>query len=202
MAAQTKFMIATGFAVAGLSFIGAGAGATFTTQVSADTQITSGGLGLSLDGKTGSDVSLDMGENISSQFAPITRDLQLKNIGTLDMASTYLKVTATGCDGGVDAPLVQALEVTLTDVTNELEVYDGALCSLVRTVAGASTLDPQGFITPQAHAGVGGQLPRPLGVGRSRTYRIVIQSKGTEGLPTAAQSTKTSVNLVFSGFDI
>jgi hypothetical protein len=201
MAAQNKFMIAAGFAVAGLSFIGAGAGATFTTQVSATTQITSGGLGLSLDGRTGSDVTLDMGDNISSQFAPITRDLLLKNIGTLDMASTYLKVTATGCQGGDDAPLVQALQIKLTDVTNELEVYDGPLCSLVGSVSDGSTLAVQGFITPRAHAGVGGQLPRVLGVGKSKLYRVVIQSKSTDGLPTAAQSTKTAVNLVFSGFD-
>jgi hypothetical protein len=201
MAARTKFMIAAGFAVAGLSLIGAGAGATFTTEVSANTQITSGGVGLSLDGRTGSDVTLDMGDNISSQFAPITRDLMLKNVGTLDMTSTYLRVTASGCHEGVDAPLVQALQVKLTDVTDELEIYDGPLCSLVGSVSDASTVAAQGFITPRRHAGVGGQLPRPLVVGRSRLYRIVVQSKGTDGLPTAAQSSKTSAKLVFSGFD-
>jgi len=201
MAAHTKLMIGAGFAIAGLGLIGAGAGATFTAQVSAETTISSGGLGLSLNGESGSDVHLDVdGKSISSHFKPISKNLRLKNTGTLDMASTFLSVTATGCDGGKGSPLAKALHVRLTDVTHDKRVYDGDLCSLAKSVRGRGS--DQGFITPAAHAGVGHQLPRALRAGESTLYRIVIQPKDVkEGLPSAAQHTKTSVRLIFSGFD-
>jgi hypothetical protein len=75
-----------------------------------------------------------VGTKISSHFTPISKDLRLKNTGTLDMASTFLDVTATGCDGSNGAPLAKALHVRLTDETNDDVVYDGTLCSLVRSV--------------------------------------------------------------------
>jgi hypothetical protein len=75
-------------------------------------------------------------------------------------------------------------------------VYDGDLCSF------ASSLDGSGFISPPAHAGVGGQLPHPLGAGDTITYHVVIQpSDAALGLPPAAQNTSTTVSFVFSGFD-
>jgi hypothetical protein len=198
MAVPPKLMISAGLAVAGLGLVGAGAGATFTAQVSTDTQISTGGVGLSLNDKTGSNLRLDVnGQNLSSHFAPISTDLRLKNTGTVDLASDFLSVTATGCDGGSGAALAQALDARVTDVTNgDIVVYDGALCSF------ASSLDGKGFITPPAHSGVGGQLPHPLGAGETILYRLVIQPHDAQqGLPTAAQTTSTSVSLIFSGFD-
>ena len=94
--------------------------------------------------------------------------------------------------------------MTFTDVTNNKLVYAGSLCSLTRSVSGqdAGSNDEQGFLTPPAHHNVGGQLPSSLGAGTSILYEIVVQPKDAEqGLPTAAQYTKTSVNLVFTGFD-
>jgi len=205
MAVHSKLMIGAGIAIAGLGLIGAGAGATFTAQVAASTTITTGGVGLSLNDESGSDLNLDIdGKNLDSHFAPITKDLVLKNTGTLDMASTFLKVTADGCDGGKSAPLAEALRVKLTDKTNDKLVYDGSLCSLVRSVSGndVSSKKDQGFITPPAHADVGGQLPYSLGADKTIHYKLVIEPKDAEqGLPTAAQDQSTSVNLVFSGFD-
>jgi hypothetical protein len=205
MAVHPKLMIGAGVVVAGLGLIGAGAGATFTAQVAGSTTITSGGVGPSLNGGTGSDLHVGLdGRNISSHFAPITKDLRLKNTGTLDMPSTYLSLTATGCDGGQGAALAKALHVRLTEVTGHDDevvygdkvIYDGALCSF------AGSIDGKGFITPRAHAGVGGQLTHALGAGKSIDYRLVIQPGDAEqGLPPEAQFMKTSFTLVFSGFD-
>ena len=69
MAARPKLMIGVGIAIAGLGLIGAGAGATFTAQVSGSSLIRSGGVGLSLNGETGSDLRLEVdGKNVSSHF--------------------------------------------------------------------------------------------------------------------------------------
>jgi hypothetical protein len=204
MAVRPKLLIGAGIAVAGLGLIGAGAGATFTTQVSADTSITSGALGLSLNGDTGSTLLVGVdGSNLGSHFAPISRDLLLKNTGTLDMASTFLGVSASGCDGGKGEALAEALHVRLTDETDESKlIYDGSLCSLASDRILASSRGSQGFITPPAHLDVGGQLPETLAAGKSIHYRLVIQPDDAEhGLPSAAQHSRTSVNLVFSGFD-
>jgi hypothetical protein len=204
MAVRSKLLIGAGIAVAGLGLIGAGAGATFTTQVSADTSITSGDLGLSLNGDTESTLLVGVdGSNLGSHFAPIRRDLVLKNTGTLDMASTFLRVSATGCDGGRGEALAEALHVRLTEETNESKlIFDGSLCSLASDRTLATSRGGQGFITPPAHGGVGGQLPETLASGRSIHYRLVIQPDDSEqGLPSAAQHSRTSVNLVFSGFD-
>jgi len=122
----------------------------------------------------------------------------LKNTGTLDIASTYLSLTADGCDGGKGADLAHALCVRLKEVSNcaEKVVYDGTLCSMATSNSG------QGFTYPPAHAGVGGQLPDVLGAGKSAHYLLVIQPNDAEqGLPTAAQDARTTVSLVFSGFD-
>jgi len=204
MAVHPKLMIAAGIAIAGLGLIGAGAGATFTAQVSTTTEIRTGGIGLSLNDKTGSDLSLDVdGKDIGSHFTPITQDLRLKNTGTLDMASTFLDVTATGCSGGGDAPLAEALHVTFTDVTNGKQIYAGSLCSLSRGVSGhgAGIKHEQGFTSSPAHDNVGDQLSNSLGGGKSILYRIVLEPKDATGLPDAAQYTKTSVHLAFTGFD-
>jgi Camelysin metallo-endopeptidase len=205
MATHTKLMIGAGIAIAGLGFIGAGAGATFTAQGSATTVIRTGGIGFSLNDKTGSDLGLDVdGTKIGSHFAPISTDLRLKNTGTLDMASTFLDVSATGCDGGEGAALAKALQVTFTDVTNGRQVYTGSLCSLSHNVSGqdASSKNEQGFITPPAHANVGSQLPYSLGAGEAIHYQIAIQpSDAVQGLPTAAQYSKATVHIVFTGFD-
>ena len=204
MAVRPKLMIGAGIAVAGLGLIGAGAGATFTTQVSGSTSISSGDLGLSLNGQSQSSLLVGVdGNNLNSHFTPISRDLVLKNTGTLDMASTFLRVTATGCDGGEGQVLAQALRVRLTDETNDGSViYEGPLCSLASNTTLAISKGAQGFTTPPAHAGVGGQLPQRLQVGKSIHYRLVIQpDDAAQGLPSAAQNCATSVNLVFSGFD-
>jgi Camelysin metallo-endopeptidase len=207
MSVHPKLMIVAGIAIAGLGLIGAGAGATFTAQVSATTEIRTGGIGLSLNDKTGSDVSLDVdGKDIGSHFAPITKDLRLKNTGTLDMASTFLNLSATGCRGGEGAPLAEALQVTFTDETNgkHKQIYSGSLCSLSRSVSeqDASSENEQGFLTPPAHPNVGSQLPDLLRAGQSIPYRIVIQPRDAEqGLPTAAQFTKATISIVFTGFD-
>jgi len=204
MAVRPKLLIGAGIAVAGLGLIGAGAGATFTTQVSASTSISSGELGLSLNGDTKSTLLVGVdGSNLGSHFTPVSRDLELKNTGTLDLASTFLKVTATGCDGGKGAAFAEALRVRLTDETNDGKlIYDGPLCSLDSDKDLAGDRDGNGFITPPAHTEVGGQLPHTLRAGESIHYRLVIQPDDSEqGLPTSAQDSRTSVSLVFSGFD-
>lgn len=206
MGVRPKLMIGAGFAVAGLGLIGAGAGATFTTQVSVDTSITSGGVGLSLNGETGSDAFLGLdGKNLGSHFAPISKDLLLRNTGTLDLASTFLNVTVTGCEGDEGAPLARALHVRLTDETNDDVIYDGPLCSLARSVKGqgaAKGESEQGFTNPRQHPDVGGQLPHSLDADAAIRYRLVIRPNDTrEGLPHEAQRAHTSVKLVFTGFD-
>ena len=206
MAVRPKLMMSVGIAIAGLGLVGAGAGATFTAQVAASTEISSGGVGLSLNNQTGSDLHLRMdGKNLGPHFTPIRQDLVLKNTGTLDMPSTYLSLTADGCDGGNGAVLAQALHVRLTEVSRSHDkvshnvdkvIYDGALCSMAKTKSG------QGFTYPPAHTGAGGQLPSALHADETAHYLLVIQPDNAEqGLPTGAQKTSTSVSLVFSGFD-
>lgn len=204
MAVSSKLLIGAGIAIAGLGLIGAGAGATFTTQVAGNTSISTGGLGLSLNGQSESALLVGVdGEHLSSHFAPISRDLVLKNTGTLNMASTFLQVTATGCDGDKGKALTEALHVRLTDESNDGKlIYDGSLCSLASEKALTKDESGQGFTTPPAHEGVGGQLPHTLAAGKSNHYRLVIRADDAErGLPSAAQNSRTSVNLVFSGFD-
>jgi|GEM_PF-4077885 len=197
MSVHPKLMIGAGIAIAGLGLIGAGAGATYTAQVSTNTSISTGGIGLSLNGQTGSALRLGVdAKNLGPHFTPISKDLLLKNTGTLDLASDYLSVTATGCDGGTGAALAKALQVRLTDVTHNMQVYDGALCSLADSPSG------QGFTTPPVHTGVGGQLPHQLGAGASILYQVVIQPTDTAaGLPAAAQNSSTTVSFAFTGFD-
>lgn len=180
MAIRPKLLMGAGIAVAGLGLIGAGAGATFTAQVGGSTSITTGDVGLSLNGRTSDDLRLEVdGSNLNTHFAPISKDLRLKNTGTLDLASTELDLTATGCDGGEDAALAHSLRVTVTDVTHARQVYDGALC-----------------------AADGRPLPRPLPAGGSTLYRLVLQpSDAAQGLPSAAQSSSTTLNVDFTGSD-
>jgi len=205
MSIRPKLLVSAGIAIAGLGLVGAGAGATFTAQVAEDTTILSGGVGLSLNGQTGSGVQVQLnGNDLGSHFTPISKDLLLKNTGTLDLASTFLSITATGCDGGKGAPLAQALDVTLTDETNHRKLYDGDLCSMDDSVTGhgASGEKDHGFVSRPTHPGVGGQLPRKLLTDEAISYRVVIKpSDGVDGLPPQAQYTRTSVKLVFTGFD-
>jgi hypothetical protein len=148
--------------------------------VAGSTSITTGSTGLSLDGGSGQDLRLDLdGSNLGTHFTPISKDLRLKNTGTLDLASTHLDLTATGCDGGDDAPLARSLRVTVTDATHSRQVYDGALCSAD-----------------------GEQLPHPLQAGDSILYELVLQpSDPDQGLSPAAQDSRTSLRVVFSGSD-
>jgi hypothetical protein len=180
MSVPPKLLMGAGIAVAGLGLIGAGAGATFTAQVAGSTSVTTGTIGLSLNGRTGSDLDLDLdGSNLETHFAPLTQDLHLKNTGTLDIASTQLDLTATGCDGGDDAALARALRVTITDATHSRQVYDGALCS-----AGDQ------------------QLAQPIQAGGSILYQVALQpSDADQGLPPAALDSRTSVRVVFTGSD-
>jgi Camelysin metallo-endopeptidase len=175
-----KLMMGAGIAVAGLGLIGAGAGATFTAQVAGSTTVTTGDIGLSLNGRTGDDLQFAVaGSNLGTHFAPIRKELRLQNTGSLDLASTQLDVTATGCDGGDDAPLARSLRITVTDVTHSRQVYAGALCS-----------------------GAGEQPPHPLGAGGSILYELVLQpSDAEQGLSPAALDSRTSVRIVFTGTD-
>lgn len=205
MVVHSKLIIGAGIAVAGLGLISAGAGATFTAQVGTNTIVTSGGLGLSLNGKAGSDLQMGLdATDLGPHFKPISTDLLLKNTGTLRMVSNFLDVSVPDCDGGVGAVLAQNLHVSLTDVTDNKPVYDGALCSLVSSVGdgAVASASQQGFILPRAHANVGGELPRALGAGKSILYRFVLEpGDTTAGLPSTAQNTSTSVTLAFTGFD-
>jgi len=214
MVVRPKLMMGIGIAVAGLGLIGAGAGATFTAQVAASSEISSGGVGLSLNDETGSDLHLELdGKNLGSHFTPISQDLVLKNTGTLDMASTFLKVTATGCEGGKDSKgsaLAHSLNVRLTELSKDRTelsnkrtvIFDGNLCSLADDKKITRHQGAQGFFTPPTHENVGGQLPDGLLKGDSAEYRLVIQPDDrTKGLPNNAQRTSTTVNLIFTGFD-
>jgi hypothetical protein len=201
--------MSAGIAIAGLGLIGAGAGATFTTQVSASSEIRSGGVGLSLNGKTGTDQHLKLdGQNLGSHFAPITKDLALKNIGTLNLASTYLSIKATGCDGNDGEALAKALHVRLTagasrddKSTNHVDkvIYDGDLCSMDKYKGDKGD---NGDTAAPPDTEVGLQLPGELNAGETTQYLLVIEPSDAEkGLPTDAQSTSTTVSLTFTGFD-
>jgi hypothetical protein len=210
---HAKLMVGAGIAVAGLGLIGAGAGATFTAQVGATTTITTGGLGLSLNGLTGSDLQLPVdSSSLGSHFKPISTKLLLKNTGTLDMASSFLDVSDADCDGGANQPLARALHARLTDGSDHKVVYAGSLCALAGALkassAGAAAAEEttrageQGFICPPAHLNVGGQLPMGLGAGKSTLYRFVLEpGDGKQGLPPTVQDMRTSVKLIFRGFD-
>ena len=88
MAVRPKLMMGVGIAIAGLGLIGAGAGATFTSQVSASSQINSGGVGLSLNGQSGSNLQLGLvGKDLGSHFTPISQDLVLKNTGLMAIST-------------------------------------------------------------------------------------------------------------------
>ncbi len=197
MTISPKLMMGAGIAVAGLGLIGAGAGATFSAQVGGSTSITTGDIGLSLNGRAGRDLHLDVdGSNLGTHFAPISQDLRLENTGTLDIASTYLDLTATGCDGGNGAALARSLRVTVTDVTHAVQVYDGALCSAARVAS------PPGDTGPRARSADGGELPHALQAGDSILYELVLQpSNAEQGLSPAAQNSRTSVTVVFTGYD-
>lgn len=196
MTVRPKLLMGAGIAVAGLGLIGAGAGATFTAQVAGSTSVSTGGLGLSLNGRAGL-VHLEVdGSNLDSHFAPISRDLHLKNTGTLDMASTYLNLTAAGCDGGKGATLARSLRATVTDETHSRQVYDGPLCSA------DGDLPPGEGSGPHAHAPDGRQLPYALHAGESVLYELVLQpTDADQGLSPAAQNSHTTVRVVFTGYD-
>lgn len=195
MTVPPKLLMAVGIAVAGLGLIGAGAGATFTAQVAGSTTVTTGDVGLSLNGRTGQHVDLDVdGTNLGSHFAPISRDLRLKNTGTLDLASTYLELTAAGCDQGNGETLARSLRATVTDVTHSEQVYDGPLCS-----AGGDLSTPG---SSGAHSTDGRLLPYALHAGESTLYQLVLQpSDAEDGLSPAAQNAHTIVRVAFTGYD-
>jgi hypothetical protein len=197
MTVSPKLWMAAGIAVAGLGLIGAGAGATFTAQVGGSASITTGAVGLSLNGRTGQDLQLGVdGSNLGTHFAPLNKDLLLKNTGSLDITSTYLDLTATGCDGGTGAALARSLRVTVTDVTHSRQVYDGALC------AASSDLSSPRKNDARAHAAEGGQRPQALDAGDSVLYDLVLQPIDADlGLSTAAQDSHTSVKVAFTGYD-
>jgi hypothetical protein len=184
MAVPAKLMMCAGLAFAGLGLIGAGAGATFTAQVGGTTKVTTGAVGISLNGSTGTDLDLRLdGKDLAPHFDPITEDLRLKNTGTLDLASTYVAVSATGCEGGDDAPLARALHVRVVDATHGGEVYDGPLCSF-------------------DHKDAGRPLQHELHDGQSILYRLELTPDDTaDGLPAAAQGSHTAVKVVFTGSD-
>ncbi len=193
MAVPAKLMMCAGLAFAGLGLIGAGAGATFTAQVGGSTAVSTGDVGMSLNGSTGSDVELHMdGKDLGTHFASIGKDLRLKNTGTLDLASTYLAVSAPGCDGGHDAPLAHALHVQVSDVTHGGQVYDGPLCSFAPGDAGR-----RGGVNPGSR-----RLRHAPGPGDSILYRLEITPDDpVAGLPESAQDSHTSVKVVFTGTD-
>jgi hypothetical protein len=94
------------------------------------------------------------------------------------------------------APLARSLRVTVTDVTNSSQVYDGALCSA------ASALSSPGDTDPRTHSAEGGRLLRTLPAGESILYELVLQpNDADQGLSPAAQNSHTSVKVVFTGYD-
>ena len=197
MGVSPKLMMTAGIAIAGLGLIGAGAGATFTAQVGGSTSVTTGSTGLSLNGGTGDHVDLDVdGDNLGSHFTPISKDLHLKNTGTLDLASTYLDLTTAGCDQGRGDTLARSLRATVTDVTHSRPVYDGPLCS-----AGGNR-QADGGTNARAHSADGRLLPYSTHAGESIRYRLVLQPSDSEnGLSPAAQNAHTFVRVAFTGYD-
>lgn len=199
MSAGPRLMVAVGLACAGLGLVGAGAGATFTAQVSGTMTVTSGTVGLSLNGQSGSDVELDLdGQELGPHFASISEDLVLANTGTLDLARTSLSLTSPECGerdatgdagpgrGGGDGPgddgaLARALHVTMTDLTHGVTEYDGPLC--------AAALADRGL----------GHAPA---VGESIHYQLVLRAEDeVRGLPPAARHAEAGLRITFTGFD-
>jgi hypothetical protein len=199
MAIATKLMVSAGLACAGLGLVGAGAGATFTAQVSGSTTVTSGGVGLSLNGRTGSDVQLDVdADNLGSHFDSVTADLRLKNTGTLDLVRTYLTLASPQCGpgdhgdlGGGNNALAHALHVTLTDLTHHVTEYDGPLCAF------AAHRDHSAGAVEGAQA-----LTDAPTVGETIRYRLVLTPHDpVDGLPSAAQRSRATVQVTFTGLD-
>jgi hypothetical protein len=206
MSVGPKLMISAGLACAGLGLVGAGAGATFTAQVSGTMSVTTGTVGLSLNGQTGSNVQLDLdGQNLGSHFTSITEELRLKYIGTLDLVRTYLALTSPECaeptqsggddqgnqddqgdqgnqdDQGDGGALAHALHVTVIDVTHQVTEYDGALCSAA--------------LTDRA-------LRHAPAAGDTIHYQLVLSpADPIRGLPGAARHARASVRVTFTGFD-
>jgi hypothetical protein len=198
MAIATKFMMAAGLACAGLGLVGAGAGATFTAQVSGTTTVTSGGVGLSLNGQTGSGIQLDLdATNLGSHFDSVTSDLRLKNIGTLDLARSYLSLSSPQCspgdqgDPGGNNALAHALDVTVTDVTHHVIEYDGPFCAFA--ARRDRSADAPENAQPLSHA---------PDVGETIRYELVLTPHDpTGGLPSAAQRSRATVRVTFTGLD-
>jgi hypothetical protein len=199
MAIASKFMLAAGFACAGLGLVGAGAGATFTAQVSGTTTITSGAVGLSLNGRTGSGVELEVdAANLGSHFDSVTSDLRLRNIGTLDLARSYLALSSPQCSpgdrgdpGGGNNALAHALDVTVTDVTHHVIEYDGPFCAF------AARSDRSAGAPENSQS-----LSHAPAVGETIHYELVLTPHDpTGGLPSAAQRSQATVRVTFTGFD-
>jgi hypothetical protein len=199
MSVGPKLMISAGLACAGLGLIGAGAGATFTAQVSGTTTVTSGGVGLSLNGQTGSDVQLDVdAANLGSHFDSVTADLRLKNTGTLDLARSYLALTSPQCspgdqgdpDGGNNA-LAHALHATVTDLTHHVTEYDGPFCSFAAHRDRSTDAPDDAQILEHAPT-----------VGETIHYQLVLTPHDpVGGLPSAAQRSRATVRVTFTGLD-
>jgi hypothetical protein len=196
MAVAPKLMVVVGLTCAGLGLVSAGAGATFTAQVSGTTTVTSGGVGLSLNGRTGSGIQLDVeASDLGSHFDAVTADLRLKNIGTLDLARSYLALTSPQCEPGDPAgqgnALAHALDATVTDLTNHVVEYDGPFCAFAAhrdRSAGA----PEGAQS----------LEEAPAAGETIHYQLVLTPHDPiEGLPSAAQSSQATVQVTFTGLD-
>jgi len=205
MTVRPKLMIGAGIAIAGLGLIGCRRRGDLHHAGSGSTSITSGDLGLSLNGANQSTLLLGVDANhLGSQ---LRADQQGTWCSRTPAAWTWLHLSQYQRDrlrrGRRCSSGAKPSACSWTDETNGGKlIYDGSLCSLAGDRQSSQKYGQARLRHPTAHAGVGDQLPDTLQVGQSIHYRLLIQPQDhAEGLPSSAQNMRTSVNLVFSGFD-
>jgi hypothetical protein len=213
MSVGPKLMISAGLACAGLGLVGAGAGATFTAQVSGTMSVTTGTVGLSLNGQTGSNVQLDLdGQNLGSHFTSITEELRLKNIGTLDLVRTYLALTSPECAEPTQSGSGDDLGSQNDQGNNDEqgddgdqgdEGDDGALAHALHVKVIDVTHQVTEYDGPLCSAALTDRALRHVpAAGETIRYQLVLSpADPIRGLPAAARHSQATLRVTFTGFD-
>jgi hypothetical protein len=216
MSVGPNLLLGAGLACAGLGLVGAGAGATFSAQVSGTMSISTGTVGLSLNGRTGSNARLDVdGQDLGSHFTSLIEDLRLKNIGTLDLARTYLTLSTAQCteqgSGGDDQDGDDQGEGEPGNQDGQGnqgnhgggDGGDGALAHALHVTVTDVThhvIEYDGALCSSALDERA--LRYSPAAGETIAYQLVLRPEDQDhGLPAAARHAQADVRVTFTGFD-